>query len=188
MLAVHKTQDVAAKLFGKTHEETCKQFNLPHLNRPEYAQQYPFGVHLTTVPNGMKVSIGFRNYTTLIQFTLEYYPTCCGSRLFHTFTVSPQITQEQLDEIMNTFFNENKYGTADSSEFLGRSNRLEVIMVERRPIVGRDPMTDVQPVENPHIEYKTLWNFFHKYAKRVRTRLEINANTGNVLHNMEVLF
>jgi hypothetical protein len=49
-------------------------------------------------------------------------------------------------------------------------------------------MLEVEPVENPTIHYKPLWNFFHKYAKRVRTRLEVNANTGNVLHNMEVIF
>lgn len=76
---------------------------------------------------------------------------------------------------------------------LGRANRIEVIMVESRGLAAQkngtaDPMIEYEPIDNPNIQYKMLWNFFHKYSKRVRTRLEVNPNSGNLLHNMEVLF
>lgn len=193
MINVNNTKDVVAKLFGKTHEETCNQLGLPQLSDERYAKSYAFGVHTTALGsgNGVTVFVGFKGYFTLIQFTLEYYPSCCGNRLFHTFKVDQRVTQEQMDEIMNTFFNENKYTPSrETSGFLGKANRIEVMMVEMRTDTyrNRDIMQDIEPVENPNITYKTLWNFFHKYGKRVRTRLELNPNTGNVLHNMEVLF
>lgn len=193
MINVNNTKDVVAKLFGKTHEETCNQLGLQYLAQNDYAKTHPFGVYVENLKSGAgaTVSIGFKGYATLLQFTLEYYPSCCGNRLFHTFKVSHHFSQEQLDEIMNTFFNENKLNDkVESSHFLGKANRIEVMMVESRTATyhNRDIMQDIEPVDDPKIMYKELWNFFHKYGKRVRTRLELNPNTGNVLHNMEVLF
>lgn len=188
-----KTIEVVNKLFGKTYEEAINQFGLTtELLDDQYKKLYPFGVHVRASTDGVTVSIGFKDYTMFIEFSLYYYPSYCGSRLFHTFKVDPRVTQEQLDEIMKTFIEENRYDNwaTTSSQFLGRSNRIEVIMVEPRAEIrsgNRDPLQDVQPVENPKIVYQPFWNFFHKYAKRVRTRLEVNSNTGNVLHNMEVI-
>jgi hypothetical protein len=105
--------------------------------------------------------------------------------MFHTFLVDEnRVTQEAVDEIMSAFFKENE-------EALRGSNRIEVMMVERRPEMSNHPdgvLAEVEPVKDPKMKYKMLWNFFHKTARRVRTRLEVNRNTWNIIHNMEVVF
>lgn len=180
---LENTKDVVAKRFGKTHAEACAFFGINPQHMTE--NRWPFGVHVRGNSDASQtVEIGFKEYVKLIQFTIGHYPSCCGSKLFHSFKVDPRVSQEALDEIMQAFVKDNEH---DRHGLFGTSRRIEVVMVERRPAAGRDPLAEVEPVENPNIEYKQLWNFFHKYAKRVRTRLEINANTGNVLHNMEVI-
>jgi hypothetical protein len=184
-LDIQHTSAVVAKRFGGSFAEAAKQFGL--VPGEWFSEKTcPFGIHLsedrTYGELSVRVFIGFKGYCNLITFTLSYYPACCGSMLFHSFAVNEdKVLQEQLDEIMDTFFKENL-------DNLRGSGRIEVMMVERRRDAERDPLADPQPVGNPKITYKTLWNFFHKYAKRVRTRLEVNKNTGNVLHNMEVIF
>jgi hypothetical protein len=180
--------EIVHRRFGKTFEEAAK---IAGLRPNEYFSEelYPWGVRLDENQHtgAGTVRIGFKGHSDLIAFTLSYYPACCGSMLFHSFYVKEcRVSQEVLDEIMSAFFQENLV-------FLRGSNRIEVMMVESRydedgERLHRDPMDDPQPVENPNIQYKSLWNFFHKHSRRVRTRLEVNANTSNVLHNMEVIF
>jgi hypothetical protein len=97
---------------------------------------YPFGVHLKTdKQRATRSRSGLQGLqSSLLQFSLDYYPSCCGSRLFHTFKVDSRISQDELDEIMNAIIDENKWDDykGDSSQYLGRSNRIEVMMVELR--------------------------------------------------------
>lgn len=184
------TTAVVHKLFGKTHAEAVKQiYPTSGLEADNMAETCPWGVYQNQLPDGgMAIMVGFKSYSGIIQFSISPYPSCCGSRLFHTFKVDEaRVTQAQLDEVMSAFVAENR-----GEGILGACNRIEVVMVEQRvkPEGGyahATAMEEPEPVENPKIKYKTLWNFFHKNAKRVRTRLEVNDNTRNVLHNMEVI-
>lgn len=185
------TTAVVHKLFGKTHDEAVKQiYPRTGLEADHMAKSYPWGVHQTRTPDGgVIIMVGFKNYSSIIQFQISPYPSCCGSRLFHTFKVDEhRVTQAQLDEVMSALVAENR-----GEGILGKCNRIEVVMVEQRAkpdghgYAHTTAMEEPEPVENPKIKYKTLWNFFHKNAKRVRTRLEVNDNTRNVLHNMEVI-
>jgi hypothetical protein len=187
-LHLRSVTEVVHKHFGKTFDEAAKQQG-ERIYEYFNEERYPWGVHLTddNRTGDGTVAIGFKGHTALIQFTLSYYPACCGTMLFHSFYVNEsKVSQAQLDEIMTTFFQNNL-------DFLRGSNRIEVMMVECRygdkgGYAHTSPLDDPEPVENPKIKYKSLWNFFHKHSRRVRTRLEVNKNTSNVLHNMEVIF
>lgn len=183
------TTKAVQKLFGKSHEEVVAKLGLTKNRLDPNPKLYPWGVWAESVPNKeatTRVRIGFKGYYSPISFSVAYYPSCCGNKLFHGFCVEEKsVTQDMLNEIMDAFFAENKD--------VFSSRRLEVIMVEHRynedgeHMYGTDPMADPEPIDNPNIRYKSLWNYFHTKARRVRTRLEVNANTGAILHNMEVI-
>jgi hypothetical protein len=189
---ITKTKKVVEAIFGNTNTSACKKL---YGDRKLDMNHYPFGVHVMPDKDGTgcAVAIGFKGYAYVLKFTISLYPACCGIAMFHHFSVDEsRLTQQEVDSIMEAFVNENKYRASDDTAyFAGRCNRLEVIMVETRDGLDHrttDPDIELEPVENPIMRYKPLWNFFHKYARKVRTRLQYNKNSGNVLHNMEVLF
>jgi hypothetical protein len=155
------------------------------------------GAWANDVPSsGTQISIGWEA-NPAICFYIRNYPACCGIMMLHHFRVSDGIPEELVHRILDTFFKENYYsGAAEYGEtgtsgsyLLGRSQRLEVVMVESRRLTSelKVATAEIPEVENPTIRYKSLWTFFHKYAS-VRSRLQYNENSGNILHNMEVVF
>lgn len=182
-----KTAETIKVLLGLTFPETISAHYKAYLSGER------FGIHIADMQgrDATQIVIGHPSYP-LMRFTVEYYPACCGIRMFHTFSVNTRVTQEQVDALLSAFFTENKYGYDEkyiNRQLLGKSNRIEVIMVEHRSLPGRLQVADaeLEAVDDPHIDYKVLWNFFHKFAKKVNTRLMYNSNSGNILHNMEVV-
>lgn len=146
------------------------------------------------VDGGVFVELGIAGLTSLLAFTISPYPACCGIRMLHTFRVKDSFPPAILEEILNTFF-------ANLNEaYLGKCRRLEIVMVEGRPgfatslqrglqgYIEKKHLDDnIRPVADPQISYKPLWDYFNKNAHKVNTRLMLNLNTGNILHNMEVI-
>lgn len=125
----------------------------------------------------------------VLHFTHSHYPACCGIQMIHTFNVLPQTLTPELEELLTDIFK------AFTDYRNSTARRYEVVMVEVPPYehvqeaVRRDPnLYDWPVVKNPNMCHKPLWEFFHKTAKKVNTRLMYNKNSGNLLHNMEVLF
>lgn len=148
-------------------------------------------VHMGDNNGDVMLIFGFKRLP-MVRFSIRRYPVCCGIMMLHTFAIYDAVSQELLDEVLSTFFKENSYHSIDEgsrSYLLGHSGRIEVVMVETRGgLTSPSPDMDVPEVADPVIAFKPLWNFFHKHAKKVRTRLQYNSNSGNILHNMEVIF
>lgn len=186
------TDDMMAVVTKHFGEGAAKLRTLLEWDRYD-EKRYP--VHVTLKGNSdgsYQVVLGFQSVGGVLYFTLAPYPACCGIRMFHSFRVVETIPQDFVDDFMNAFV-----ATFDAWNLLGAAKRFEVIMVE----VGRhgnlsavqrraylDASRECPVTENPTIQYPQFYNYFHKHAKLVRTRLQMNTNSGNILHNMEVIF
>ncbi len=141
-----------------------------------------------------RVCVGIPNYTTFITFTYVYkYPACCALSQIHTFSYSTGrgVDQEWFNALMTCILREHIE--------LDRNKRIEIMMVEHRGGMEHlcnkyklDPESDLRVfdfpmVENPEMFYPMFYEFWHSYAKKVNTRLMYNCNTGNIIHNMEVI-
>lgn len=157
------------------------------LNRQDskfYRDRYK-AVPLTTVTvqpaipgMGSLVTVQVTN-NPVVSFYLMNYPACCGAKMIHHFACGV-FTVEQLEPILDRLI----YELRDHG-YLRTEERVIVMMVE----TGRGVHTidaEVQPVANPEMMYKPLWEYFHRQRK-VNTRLMYNVNSGNVLHDMEVI-
>jgi hypothetical protein len=126
------------------------------------------------------------NYMTVLHFSLAIYPHCCGMMQLngfrHDLTCSTHllITQEELEELMGEFV--KIYRSRGDYRLV----RIIMNMVERRGSMGRNDLKEVEPIENPDIQYPGFWTWAHKQA-RVRDMLMVNGNSGNILHHMEVI-
>lgn len=153
---------------------------------------YPIGVFVDPcqyISGSSKISIGMKGYAGII-FHIGPYPKCCGLKMFYNFMVSNRIPQEVVNELLTAFFKENHSEVNDSYMPLGGCNRIEVVMVEtgRRGMPEYTDMSvSIPPVDKPLMQYPQLWKFFHECCTVTHDRLSYNANSGNILHNMEVL-
>jgi hypothetical protein len=190
MIETKGMMDVVTKHFG----EGAHKYRTARGWDKYEAKTYPVYVTAKQSPDGsFMVMFGFKDLGSLLHFTVAQYPACCGIRMFHSFRVSEDLTQEFVDDFMNAFI----AAASVSQSSLGASKRIEVIMVEYGKYLNLyaeglkayfDATRECPITEKPNIQYQQLWNYFHKHAKLVRTRLQMNSNSGNILHNMEVIF
>lgn len=121
----------------------------------------------------------------VLKFQMGLTSCCCAMSFMYNFSIltdyGATFSEEELDKILTAVFRDlNQYGMLSS-------RRLILNMVE----TGRkcaDPLTVMEPIEDPTINYKPFWTYFHKRAAKVNTMLMPNANTGRIIHHMEVLF
>jgi hypothetical protein len=188
-----QTEATLKKLFGDgTPEERLTRLGmreyLPYYDRPNGYKPSMFipRVNVKDAADDGSVMICIGTPAGFIcKFYIQSYPACCGIMMLYNFATNPQIKQEDLDEILSAFFSENDYGKG--SHLLGRSNRLEVVMVESGSRKAIRAVEEVEPTKEPYINYQNLYNFFKKYAV-VREQLEYNENSRNTLHIMQVVF
>lgn len=132
------------------------------------------------------ISVSLPGIGPVLKFTVGSTPACCAMAFMHNFIIVndpmwPGVNEEELDKILTAAFRDlNQYGMLSS-------RRVILNMVETGRS-GYDPLMVVTPVENPTINYKPFWTYFHKHAAKVNTMLMPNANTGRIIHHMEVLF
>ena len=119
---------------------------------------------------------------------LKHTEACCAVDFLYSFTYSG--ADASMVKLALDFF------LARADHYLpGHKNyRFMVNMVEKRSSLASkivDPkghLLEVEPIEKPIMKYPLIWEYFHKNAARVNTRLMPNVNTGNIIHNMECIF
>jgi hypothetical protein len=122
---------------------------------------------------------------TFLSFAFSSYPACCGITMFHHFNTN---CKEENQELFDKVFKAIMQGYSQAEDIKEGSGRIETVMVEPTPKVKGNYMVDPQePVENPTIKYPQFYKYWHKYARKVNTRLMYNKNSGNMLHNMEII-
>ena len=117
---------------------------------------------------------------TCLKFTMARYPYCCGALVLHNFHCNADIPHRLLD----AFFNAILYAGQPLWGLYMKNRRIIVMMVQHGPGV-----TDTEgvhtPGDNPRMYFQNLWDYFH--TKKVNTRYMYNINSGNLLHDMEVI-
>lgn len=127
----------------------------------------------------------------LVRFYLAPYPCCCAMQQFYGFSYGEYIPtlgwhEATLHNLMDDLLE-------IICPLVGNwaSRRLIVMMKEYRgEVYEKSPgfvFEDLKPVGNPSITYPGFYSYFLK-QKKVNERLMWNANTGNIIHDMEVLF
>lgn len=143
----------------------------------------------------IEFSIDINNYSLLVSLTvarenalafyLEPYPACCAIQMFHHFQCSTTyVTEENLHKILDIIFQ-------NVAPKIGHwaSRRLQVMMVSRNPKF-EDEQKDHQFGEvtaSLEPNYPELYRYFKK-QKKCNETLMWNKNTGNIIHELEVLF
>lgn len=132
----------------------------------------------------------------LFSFNMERYPACCGAYMMYAFggNASSECWRDLLfwivDELgINPEQDDDEDDYDDSVDMYMNNKRLIINMVERRPYLpeGDRRLMDFPPIENPKMEYQNLYDCFTKYCAKVNDRIFYNVNTGNLIHDMEVI-
>lgn len=117
-----------------------------------------------------------------VFFTLQATPHCCAMNFLHHFSCTSSIDRAFLKFTMDFFL-------ARMTQFVGAgdNNRVILNMVETRSGTPMDAHHRVESIENPNIQYKPIFDYFHANSD-VRTLLMVNQNTGRIIHHMECVF
>jgi hypothetical protein len=191
--------DVIAPMFDMTAFRQCI-INFSHRRNPENVKEQKVTVLIERaekeeVASVLRCQVRLGEFEA-ISFVLEPYPACCAILQLHHFRVNDnlnQFTQEKFHTIMDAMMKELPPEIGHWS-----SRRLVVMMKESRKeyALSYDDEEDdrqehqfevISPIAKPAMGYPWFFEYFHK-QKKVNTRLMWNANTGNIIHDMEVLF
>lgn len=150
-----------------------------------FDQDYGARATITTNAGSRGSRFDVRVGRSRLYFNVESDPVCCGVGYIYGFATQ-NFPDEQIKIIMD-------YCLRYTSEQLGyggglKNRRFLINMVETRRNATRDPSATVEPVEAPHMIYSQLYEYFIKNATKVSTMLMPNANSGNIIHHMELVF
>lgn len=169
---------------------------------PAYASQGKMLPQVNWATGGAHNQLGSLTFSAFqragVGFSLGYYPVCCGALMLYNFSasiVAKHVTQAQFNELMDAIFeviySTQKYGEDNTGGFgptIG-SRRIITMMVEPGSRgQGFDRKSNIPNEEvNPNrIWHKELYHYWLTQDK-VNDRLMFNENSGNILHDMEVI-
>jgi hypothetical protein len=136
------------------------------------------------------------NCPELFLFRMQRYPACCGAYMLYAFSgeASAECWRDLLFWIVdllgvNPEGDEYDDDGDESVDMFMNNKRLIINMVEHRRNLpeGDRRLMDFPLIEDPKMEYQNLYDCFTKYCAKVNDRLYYNVNTGNIIHDMEVI-
>lgn len=146
----------------------------------------------------------------ILSFTLRNYPSCCGLWMMHAFNEHGYLPKEQYESIAFVILDRIwEHMSTGGATYWGSNRRLELIMVEQYHHRKESDWIEYQTAEGlfkegdtvtyaknrllkniPNIGKPIDHQLFYEYFKTkhiINERLSYNANSGNVLHNLEVI-
>lgn len=157
----------------------------------------PHAVCLIKNGPGQGVGVGVKfSSRSVLGFTFQTYPSCCGLQMLHTFHARSGFNDIPLfNKLMDAAFADAVIAVF-GRETGWNSRRIQIMMVERRShnqettrlincVQGH--LAELKPIPGAQVDQHPIWEWAHS-KKKVITTLMLNNNTNNVIHNMEVLF
>jgi hypothetical protein len=202
-----KTQEVIKKYFPDAAAIKAYLEKKGILNHFAYDLPYSMPTELLLSINEQGFTLKFNTGTTVASFQLMQYPACCGIKILHRFSYYEKyLPAEMLIDLMETMIEEIKTKLpAHYISMFGYSGRIDVVMVQGggsyEDKVGA-PDTDakrryaaaidfnqepITGVDESLIHYPAFYEFFTKHTQACRIRRMYNANSGNLLYQMEVI-
>lgn len=126
------------------------------------------------------------NSNRIFSFCLGPYPACCAMQMFYDFYIDNQskmIPVENIGKILDLFFR-------NISPKVGgwATRRIIAMMVSHGEMSTHiNHQFDEKIVSDGRVNYFEYYDYFKK-QKKCHEKLMWNQNTGNVIHELEVLF
>lgn len=158
-----------------------------------------------TIGEGLQI-----NLPKILSFSLRNYPSCCGLWMMHVFYEHGYLPKEQYESVAFVILDRIwEHMSTGGATYWGSNRRLELIMVEQYHHRKDSDWIKYQTAEGlfkegdkftsaknrllkniPNIGKPIDHQLFYEYFKTkhiINERLSYNANSGNVLHNLEVI-
>lgn len=182
LLAKHESECTVESLFP-TNPDTVEYYKkFP----AEFKNSYGQRVSCELAHGNRAYSIQIRSGKKSLRLCLERDPKCCGIGYIHTFSTAG-FTQEVFEILLDAVlsYNSNEW-QMDAS----RNHRLIINMIEtgsqsRRSFI---PTEHYDPLPDQEMMYNEFYVYFKKKCKKINEMLMPNANSGNIIHHMELLF
>lgn len=125
---------------------------------------------------------------TLMTFTIQPYPVCCGLKMFHTFSHSQNVPLDAQDEFNDVLLEVLQYIHRNIQSLY--SSRIEAVFVSNQSVSRPAARTKEEPAFNDgaSFHYPAFRRFFYQKAAKIQAHPFYNYNSGNLLEKCEALF